>query len=184
MKKIICVLLVGIILCGLVACDTNKEIEETTKTEETTVEKVKYGTVTGEVTYKYNDYVGNRGDTGSTVLLISKNVTSLPDNLAYGMTSDLPEGCYATQVSGSGQYTFNNVPTGEYVLIFISKNTCPNPSMVAGFYCWGTTVYNMFSKEGQERASDYVILHKIHNIEITVTEGQNTYSHDFGITYI
>ena len=177
MKKFICIMLICISLCSVIACSNTADTND--KTEATTT-----GTVTGEVTYKYNNYVGNRGDAGSTVLLISKNIESLPDELAYGSTYDLPEGCYATEVSGSGNYTFNNIPTGEYVLIFISKNTSPNPSISAGFYYWGNTVYEMFSEEGQETASNYSRLHKIHNIDITVTEGQVTYSHDFGITYI
>jgi len=186
MKKLICIMLICICLCSVVACNNTANTNEQTNNtiEATTTEKAKFGTVTGEVTYKYNDYVGNRGDAGATVLLISKNVKSLPDNLAYGMTNDLPDGCYATEASGSGTYTFNNIPVGEYVLIFISENTTPDPSTVAGFYNWGVTVYNMFSEEGQKRASDFVLLHKIHNIDITVTEGQVTYSHDFGLTYI
>jgi len=185
MKKIICMLLMCMVVCSFAACTTNTNVDNAkTQPAETTQETPKFGKVTGEVTYKYNDYVGSKPDTGAQMLLISKAVTSLPDNLAYGTTSDLPEGCYATKVSGGGNYTFNNIPVGEYVLIFISKNTTPNPATAAGFYNWGITVYDMFSEEGQKRASDYAKLHKIHNIDITVTEGEVTYSHDFGITYI
>ena len=194
MKNIICALLICVILCGLVACNGNvnsnsenatnkKDQTEVAETKKIETEKLKTGTVTGEVTYKYNDYVGSKPDTGADVLLISKKVTSLPDDLAYGNTRDLPDGCYATKVSGSGKYTFNNIPVGEYVLIFISENTTPNPKTVAGFYNWGNTVYEMFSETGQKRASNFVLLHKIHNEDITVTEGEVTCYHDFGITY-
>lgn len=192
MKKVLACFLVGIMLCGLVACDTSNESDtntNTTTSNETTnneaqEEVVKKGTVTGEVTYKYNDYVGSKPETGADVFLISKDVTSLPDGLAYGDTSELPEGCYATKVSGSGKYTFNNVPVGEYDLIFVSKNTNEKSSSVLGAYSWGVSAFLKFSAEGQERATNYAKLHKIRNMEITVTEGENTYSYDFGITYV
>jgi uncharacterized protein YcfL len=113
--------------------------------------KIKTGKVTGTVTYKYNNYVGNKADTGALVILVSKSVTSLPDSLGLGMISELPEGCYGKKVDGSGNYTFDNVPTGEYYLIIISANTNENMDRVTGYNSWGGT-YSLFSDKGKEHA--------------------------------
>ena len=55
--------------------------------------------------------------------LFSKSVTALPDSLGLGMTFELPEGCYGVKVDGTGKYTFDNVPVGDYYLIIISNDT-------------------------------------------------------------
>ena len=146
--------------------------------------KIKTGKVTGTVTYKYNDYVGNKADTGAKVILVSKSVTSLPDSLGLGMISELPEGCYGKKVDGSGNYTFDNVPTGEYYLIIISANTNENMDRVTGYNSWGGT-YSLFSDKGKEHALRNAKLFKTRTTSITVSDGQTTtYSYDFGITYI
>ena len=146
--------------------------------------KIKTGKVTGTVTYKYNNYVGNKADTGALVILVSKSVTSLPDSLGLGLISGLPEGCYGKKVDGSGNYTFDNVPTGEYYLIIVSKNTNENMDRVTGYGSWGGA-YSLFSDEGKENALLHAKLHKTRTTSITVLDGQTTtYSYDFGITYI
>ena len=147
--------------------------------------KIKTGRVTGTITYKYNDYVGNKADTGATVILVSKSVTSLPDSVGIGMTVELPDGCYGKTVDGSGNYTFDNVPIGEYYLIIISKNTNPNKNLGHEFYsyCWGG-VYSLFSETGKEYALNYAKYYNTWTPSITVLDGQTTtYSYDFGITY-
>lgn len=146
--------------------------------------KIKTGKVTGTVTYKYNNYVGNKADTGALVILVSKSVTTLPDSLGLGLTSGLPEGCYGKKVDGSGNYTFDNVPTGEYYLIIISKNTNENMDRVSGYGSWGGAYY-LFSDKGKENALLNAKLYKTRTTSITVSDGQTTtYSYDFGITYI
>jgi len=57
MKKLICIMLICICLCSVVACNNTANTNEQTNNtiEATTTEKAKFGTVTGEVTYKYND---------------------------------------------------------------------------------------------------------------------------------
>ena len=143
--------------------------------------KIKTGSVTGMVTYKYNSYVGNKPDTNSTVILISKSVTSLPQSVAHGFISNLPNGCYGTKVDGSGNYRFDNVPIGEYHLILISENTNLGSSY-AKFY-WGT-VYNLFSEDDKSIADSTGYFHQIYPAKITVNENQTTtFSHDFGLTY-
>ena len=146
--------------------------------------KVKTGSVTGTVTYKYNSYVGNKADTGATVFLISKTVTSLPDSVGLGLTSSLPDGCFGTKVDGAGNYTIDNVPVGEYYLVIISKNTNEKMDNVAGFRTWGD-VYFLFSSKGQESALNMAKLHKTRTTTISILENKTTtYSYDFGVTYI
>ena len=146
--------------------------------------KIKTGKVTGTVTYKYNNYVGNKADTGALVILVSKSVTSLPDSLGLGLISGLPEGCYGKKVDGSGNYTFDNVPIGEYYLIIVSKNTNENMDRVTGYGSWGGA-YSLFSDKGKENALLNAKVYKTRTTSITVSDGQTTtYSYDFGITYI
>ena len=146
--------------------------------------KVKTGKVTGTVTYKYNNYVGNKADTGAIVILVSKNVKSLPDSLGLGLISSLPEGCYGVKVDGTGNYTFDNVPVGEYYIVIISNNTNENMSKVTGYGSWGGT-YTLFTDKGKENAILNAKVNKTRTTSITVSDGQTTtYSYDFGITYI
>lgn len=74
--------------------------------------RIKTGKVTGDVSYKYNNYVGNKPDTGATIFLISKNVKTLPDKIGLGLSSNT-EGVYRTEVDGSGKYTFDRIPVGK-----------------------------------------------------------------------
>lgn len=143
--------------------------------------KVKTGSVTGNITYKYNNYVGNRPDTGSVVFLISKDVKSLPDSIARGWTFDVDQcdGVYATEVDGSGNYTLNDIPVGEYYIVIISDNT--NSGSTSGAAYW--IVYHLFSTEGKSLADNTCRMHKITSSTITIQEEKNiTFSHDFGIT--
>ena len=145
--------------------------------------RIKTGSVTGNVTYKYNNYVGNKPDTNSTVFLISKNVTSLPDSMAWGWTFGLEnyDGVYATEVDGSGNYIFNNIPVGDYYIVIISENT--NSGFSSGKIFWGASVYNMFSEEAKENADSTCRMHKIKSSSVKVQdEKTTTFSHDFGIT--
>ena len=147
--------------------------------------KIKTGSISGNVTYKYNNYVGNKPDTGTVVFLISKKVTSLPDSMGYGWTMDVDdyEGVYATEVDGSGNYILNDIPVGEYYIVLISKNTNTCEENAGAMY-WGP-VYMMFSKEGKKNADSKAFLSKIKYASVTITEGKTTaFSHDFGITYL
>jgi hypothetical protein len=73
----------------------------------------KYGTLTGNVFWKYNEYVGNKSDAGSEVFLYSLDTTK---NLKFEATADL-----------QGNYKIERIPIGKYFLIIQSKNTKDNP---------------------------------------------------------
>lgn len=145
----------------------------------------KFGSLTGTITYKYNNYIGNRGDTGSKVYLVSKDVKQLPSEIALGIKYNKPEEkIYCLEVDGNGNYTFNNILVGEYYLVIISKNTNNNPSLDL-WHHWGFDFYDLFTDEDKGSAKSTVKLHKIESTTVSILENQQTvFSHDFGITYM
>lgn len=164
--------------CFVAACGKQPDAAE--------AEVSKTGTVTGEVTWLYNNFIGNKPDKGAPVILISTKVKSLPDRLGYGISLenlDLPEGVYTTTVTGTGNYTFDNVPIGDYYLVIISNNTNEKTDQVTGSGSWGEA-YALFSEQGQEYALTTAKLHKTRSTKIKVSDGETTnYSYDFGMTY-
>jgi hypothetical protein len=72
------------------------------------------GVLTGNVYWKYNDFVGNRPDAGADITLYA--LDSIRDDLELSTTADL-----------QGNYKFGKVPPGRYLLIVRSKSTtdCP-----------------------------------------------------------
>ncbi|MBP3313279.1 MAG: hypothetical protein J6K84_01270 [Oscillospiraceae bacterium] len=145
---------------------------------------VEYGTLTGTITYKYNNYIGHRGDTGAVIFLIPKNTKSLPDGIGLGLTSYAKDGIFATKAGGNGSYTINQVPAGEYYVVVISNNTNDNPSRVADYNTWGPTIL-MFSEKGKTNAMTTAKVNKIRHGSVTIYGNRSAdYSYDFGITYI
>lgn len=153
-------------------------------TEPTPVLATGYGVVTGMISYKYNNYIGNRGDTGAKIIIISKDATSLPDSIALGVGGDLPVGVYMTEADGNGNYTFDAVPAGEYYVVVISKSTNENPDYISGYSTWGKA-FDLFSEKGKENALLFAKVRKTKNDSITVyADRTTTFSYDFGITYL
>lgn len=74
----------------------------------------KPGNLSGNVYWKYNNYVGNKPDSGSEIKLIAFDKTQ-KDSI-FKTTSDL-----------NGNYTINDIPPGKYFLIIESKNTTDSP---------------------------------------------------------
>ena len=70
------------------------------------------GTITGNVFYKYNDFVGNRGDAGSDVFVINKG------NIKYKSKSDI-----------NGNFKIENFDTGYYSIVIRSKATTDDPEI-------------------------------------------------------
>jgi predicted molibdopterin-dependent oxidoreductase YjgC len=70
------------------------------------------GSITGNVYWKYNDYVGNKADAGSeiTAILLSNPETK------YNATCDL-----------QGNYKIEGLNSGRYFLIIKSRNTKQHP---------------------------------------------------------
>lgn len=86
--------------------------------------KEKCGTVTGTVTYYYNDYRGDVSDTGAVVLLIPKfEKKKLSSRDIPYKKSNPKKYYYFRKVNGNGTYKINRVKSGKYVAIIISNNS-------------------------------------------------------------
>jgi hypothetical protein len=70
--------------------------------------KPKYGSLTGNVYWKYNNYVGNKPDEGSTVYLFS---------------ADTSKAVLQTTCDVQGNFKFDKIVTGKYMAVIESKNT-------------------------------------------------------------
>lgn len=69
---------------------------------------IEYGSIKGNVFYKYNNFVGNRPDAGSKVYVYSIN-----DSISkYSSTTDV-----------RGDYAFDSVPVGLYMVVVRSETT-------------------------------------------------------------
>lgn len=73
-----------------------------------------YSSLSGNVSWEFNDYVGNKADAGADILLIS--LDTIRGELKYESTADL-----------QGNYKIENVLPGSYFLIVKSENAtdCP-----------------------------------------------------------
>ncbi len=72
-----------------------------------------YGSLTGNVFWKYNNFVGNKPDGGSTIYFYPYEMNSEP----LKVTADV-----------QGNFRFDKVPSGDYLLIVVSENTTPSPN--------------------------------------------------------
>ena len=74
--------------------------------------KPKFGSMTGNIYWKYNDYVGNKPDAGSQIYL-------------YSNKKDLNK--LETTADVQGNFNFDKLEIGEYLLIVVSENTTNSP---------------------------------------------------------
>lgn len=155
-----------------------------------------YGTVSGNVTYLYNNYKGNVADTGAMVYLFSHDAKALnmPDLSSYvdwGLETRINAyndyGIFCTKVDGTGTYTFNNIPTGSYYLLILSKKTTDGDAFkdIATYQKFIVDNVGISVKPSNaELLAKYVGYNKFYTDNIIVTKNQTTTcSHDFGITY-
>lgn len=87
-----------------------------------------YSQVKGEFTYKYNDFVGTRGDSGAKVLFIPKNTAlKTQDNKSAMMflSGKYDNGIVVEMCDGYGKFDTGDevITAGEYVVIVASANT-------------------------------------------------------------
>jgi len=74
----------------------------------------KPGSINGNVFWKYNDYVGNKPDSGATITIYSLDEN--PKDSVYTTTTDI-----------NGNYKIENIAPGEYFFVANSKNTKSSP---------------------------------------------------------
>ena len=156
------------------------------------------GSISGNITYFYNNYKGNVSDTGALVLIVPEDGTALQapvvdSYVAWHFPSMINQHynkykVYETEVDGKGEYTFQNIPVGKYKIIVISKKTTAkaafenNESYVSSMKDLMSDVLN---SENAQLLGESVGYQKYTAGEIEVRKNQNTtYSYDFGITYI
>lgn len=82
---------------------------------------------TGEVSgcMMYQNGYGSTplADSGATVQLIPTDIKSFPDDYYPSISYDYEKyGIYTTKTDSLGNYNFDNIPIGEYIIIVISKN--------------------------------------------------------------
>lgn len=144
-----------------------------------------YGTITGNITYKYNDFKGHVGDTDAKVYLIPKNISN--GNIDF---FNLKEniGVYKTTVDGTGTYTFNHVPAREYAIVVISSETTDSSAFYMGDDKWSDYVkdsVNDLIDNTVEFTNLWTVFHKFQVDSVAIYKGETTtYSYDFGITFI
>lgn len=149
--------------------------------------KNKPGKVIVTVTWKYNDFVGNKPDTGAVVLLLPDGLKQrLPGNWINPMLSSTNMlrnsfsqeaakfGVLIAIVGGDGKAVFNRVKPGRYTAVIVSKNTREQVEIV----------------ELQEKAlcrwfdKPTFGVHKSTTLTIEVDPGEDYLtSHDFGLTF-
>ncbi len=164
---------------------------------DTPEETTKYGSVSGNITYFYNNFRGNVPDTNAKVILLSTSGSgiNMPDfsgSSDWALPSKINEyneyGVYATSVDGFGQYTFNNVKVGEYKIIILSNGTTSGSAFDnKALYAASLSNFAMTYINGNnaKMLGEYVGYRKYKTDSIRVRENQNyAYGYDFGITYI
>ena len=151
-----------------------------------------FGQVKGQVTWKYNKYVGTRGDDGAKVMLIPKNANTkdYDNNLAaMFLSGTYDSGIIVTKCDGYGNFDFGDrILEGEYICLIVSKNTT-----AAGRFNneenWKsqiTSTYGKyFSDEDLETLMLFMGYKSLASGTISVEKGRvNTITKDFGYTYI
>lgn len=188
-------------------CKVTVKIKQTTQKDtsgnsndqnnNTGAQTVKYGSVSGNITYFYNNYRGNVPDTNAKVILVStsgsgKNMPNLPNYASWGNPSIINQynnyGVYAAVVDGVGQYTFNNVKVGDYKIIIISNRTTTGTAF-DNKELYASTLSNFaaafVNDTNASMLGQFVGYQKYKTEDIKVMENQNfSYGYDFGITYI
>ena len=72
------------------------------------------GSLSGNVYWKYNDYIGSQPDAGSKIRI-------------YSLDKNTSDSLYSIITDINGNYKIENIAEGEYVLIANSKNTFSSP---------------------------------------------------------
>lgn len=173
--------------------------------------KMKCGTVSGTVTYHYNQYRGYVADPKSLVYFIPKdnelnNLSKTVINQFSGYSLSLLSsytvnglkkiGIYATKADGYGNFSISHIPVGDYIVYIISNET----STGGWFDAYDDAAYDATDEYYAEVAwlldaymdSDLALefgkaasYHAYAYEFVTVYEGENsTVTHEFPYTYI
>lgn len=150
-----------------------------------------YGTVTGNITWQYNKYIGTRGDTGSEVYLIPMDFSIKGGdnkNLSLFLDTRGKNNVFYVEVDGRGQYVLNNIPCGKYLIFIRSENTTDGMRFTDKS-TWNKIIDKLLgaflTDDELETFKTMLGYNSFYFDTITVQDGQTiTISHDFGYTYI
>ncbi len=150
---------------------------------------VEYSRVSGEFTYKYNNYVGNRGDDGTKVLFIPKNTElKTKDNKGAMMlgASDrkFDNGIFLEVCDGYGKFDtgIEYIPAGEYIVVVVSKNTRNSGQMTTETL--KSRLGNYISDADLETLALFIGFNKCAIDDMELKAGyEHTISNHFGVTY-
>jgi hypothetical protein len=159
----------------------------TEPSEEDKAEEAGYGRVKGEFTYKYNDFVGTRGDAGAKVVFIPKNTALKEKDNHYAMmlmSGEYDSGIIVKECDGYGRFDTGEevITAGDYIVIVVSKNTTRNGKATVDEL--RSYLGSYISDTDLETLALFMGFSKAVIDDLTVKEGYvHTISHDFGITY-
>jgi hypothetical protein len=121
-----------------------------------------YGQLTGNVYWKYNNFVGNKPDAGSEASLYS--LDTLRKDLKYEATCDV-----------MGNFKFDKVLPGYYLLIVKSRNTTNSPDghlnrlLLYSSYLSRLFGYDIY-KENKNQIQEYKVLDSLYNKALMADE--------------
>ncbi|TVX86805.1 hypothetical protein [Paenibacillus agilis] len=145
------------------------------------------GTISGVITWQYNDVIGTKPDVGAKIVLLKPNPKEKYNVplLAGSSTGELVHGngVYEAKADGYGNYIINDIPVGEYIYIINSHKTTSefdNKLPKAD----SDLIKQLLT---EEQIKDTVTFLEIFNYKIGKVEIKNgkttTISHDFGYTH-
>ncbi|MGG2112884.1 S-layer homology domain-containing protein [Lysinibacillus pakistanensis] len=143
------------------------------------------GTLKGTVIWKYNDFIGTKGDTGAVIYLFPTNATypSYTKQQLFDWLEKKNElkDVYRTLADANGNYTFNNLPAGKYIAVISSKNTHRNVLETLNSHNQLKTLFGEFNYSIFEANAMTIFKHQIREIEIS-DKSTVDFSADFGYT--
>ena len=138
------------------------------------------GTMLGLISWKYNNFVGNRGDTGARIFAINLEMHEPIDKLIDMNAIQGNNGIWFSIADGNGNYKIDKMPCGNYEVFIVSNNANGNYPEYSALNSviskkeWLTI--ETINNKGYERSIKYY-----NNIQINENE-ETTLSYDFGFT--
>lgn len=138
------------------------------------------GTMSGLISWKYNNFVGNRGDTGAKIFAVNLETHEATDSLIDMNAPQGTNGIWISTADGNGNYKIDKIPCGNYAVFIVSNNTNGN-------YPEYKTLDSVISQKEWitiETINNKAFIRSIkyyNNIQINENE-ETTLSYDFGLT--
>lgn len=139
------------------------------------------------VTYKFNDFVGNRADTDAVVILVPQGIKEKISDTVFlspsiarisveTTKSKLKRlGSYIAIVGGDGRSAITGITPGRYRLFVFSKNTNDSPQINEA----RRGILELYFDDTR-----FAVLSKVLSSEIEIAPGEELeMNHDFGITH-